>query len=361
MPPQVPRRCSKTNTESMADIDVSLDEIIRRKKFSKNRPKPSPVRAVRTLKNGNYDPKRQFPSRVQGDARLKIISKQRSQMHDARDRLNMIAKKTDARQRLLKIKATRWVQQRPKGTTLPPLRTQMATTPPRSLSLGNLTRTIRPEEYTESVIVQEDPSRIVSNSGRITVLADRRNKTPSDAYYNSEAFPPVEKLISKPIKNAFTVHTNAVSNPPSIRSRLSENVSTIQGYRVVIGNLHDNVSQDDIVELFGEIGPLRHASLIRQGVAEVIFNEWAHALKACETYHNRQLDGKPMCVKLTSATTIQTNPSIEGIGMSRVENSKPRRKVSPDVDIIRQALFHKGVPSAMSSHQPLFSVTMTKK
>lgn len=53
-------------------------------------------------------------------------------------------------------------------------------------------------------------------------------------------------------------------------------------------------------ELFGDVGPLVRASLLRPGVAEVIYVQRSHALKAVEAYHNRQLDGLPMHCSLAS-------------------------------------------------------------
>lgn len=44
-----------------------------------------------------------------GDARLKIIQKNRSKLTDARDKLAQMAKKTDARAKLLKLRQMRTV------------------------------------------------------------------------------------------------------------------------------------------------------------------------------------------------------------------------------------------------------------
>ena len=64
---------------------------------------------------------------------------------------------------------------------------------------------------------------------------------------------------------------------------------------MVVSNLQTSVSQDDITELFGDIGPLKRAKLLDGGgSAEVVFVNRADAVKAVEIYHNRQLDGKAM-------------------------------------------------------------------
>lgn len=85
------------------------------------------------------------------------------------------------------------------------------------------------------------------------------------------------------------------SNPYAAGAREPMNkISSSQGYRIVVSNLHGSVSQSDIKELFEDVGPLLDARLVRTGVAEVIFEKLADAQTAVDTYHNRQLDGQPM-------------------------------------------------------------------
>lgn len=66
------------------------------------------------------------------------------------------------------------------------------------------------------------------------------------------------------------------------------------GYRIVVSNLQANVTQEDIKELFEDVGELLISRLVRPGTAEVIYKTLKDATKAVETYHNRQLDGHPM-------------------------------------------------------------------
>ena len=44
--------------------------------------------------------------------------------------------------------------------------------------------------------------------------------------------------------------------------------------------------------MFGDIGPLKNARLVKPGVADVIFVNMEDALAAVKTYHMRLLDGK---------------------------------------------------------------------
>ena len=75
-------------------------------------------------------------------------------------------------------------------------------------------------------------------------------------------------------------------------------VSPLQGAKVVVSNLQSTVSQEDILELFGDFGALKRAKVSTPGTAEVTFVNRSDALKAVEIYHNRQLDGKAMRCQL---------------------------------------------------------------
>ncbi len=77
--------------------------------------------------------------------------------------------------------------------------------------------------------------------------------------------------------------------------------SPLAGTKVVVSNLQDSVTQEDIVELFGDIGALKRAKLVEPGLAEVVFVKQSDASKAVEIYHNRQLDGKPMKCRAVGA------------------------------------------------------------
>ncbi|EAT39237.1 AAEL008938-PB [Aedes aegypti] len=86
----------------------------------------------------------------------------------------------------------------------------------------------------------------------------------------------------------------------------------ITGYRIVVSNLHGSVTQNDIKELFEDIGDLLESRLVRPGVAEVIYRTLKDAEEAVDTYHNRQLDGQPMKCLLVKprASNKPTAPAI---------------------------------------------------
>ncbi|XP_040566821.1 uncharacterized protein [Lepeophtheirus salmonis] len=84
-----------------------------------------------------------------------------------------------------------------------------------------------------------------------------------------------------------------------VNDNMSNNyVSPLQGAKVIVSNLHNAVTQEDIVELFGDVGPLKRVKVSSPGAAEVVFVNKEDAMKAVETYHNRQLDGKAMKCQL---------------------------------------------------------------
>lgn len=104
-------------------------------------------------------------------------------------------------------------------------------------------------------------------------------------------------------------------------------VSPLQGYRTLVSNLHVDVTLDDIMELFGDIGPLKNAHLVKPGMANVIFVNVNDAITAHQTYHMRELDGQPMSVELKFPL-----PSTVSL-----QQSKPT--IDLDVDVMQRALF----------------------
>ena len=55
---------------------------------------------------------------------------------------------------------------------------------------------------------------------------------------------------------------------------------------------------DYLQELFGVIGPLKRANLLAKGHAEVAYIHKDHAVAALKKYHNRELDGKIILLKI---------------------------------------------------------------
>jgi len=138
-------------------------------------------------------------------------------------------------------------------------------------------------------------------------------------------------------------------------------ISPLQGTKIVIQNLQTSVTQEDILELFGDIGALRRAKLVNPGHAEVTFVNKGDAVKAVEIYHNRQLDGKPMKCQLVGSN----NPVASGGATMKLPASLVSKKREgagtappPDIESIHRALFFN---KKHAGKKPLFTITMPKK
>ena len=134
-------------------------------------------------------------------------------------------------------------------------------------------------------------------------------------------------------------------------------VSPLQGTKIVIQNLQSSVTQEDILELFGDIGALRRAKLVTPGHAEVTFVNKSDAARAVEIYHNRQLDGKPMkCQMVGAGNTVAPGGATMKLP-KELQGNKDRKGPVPDMDSIHRALFNK---KTMSGKKQTFTITMPR-
>ncbi|KAJ3699413.1 hypothetical protein LUZ61_003118 [Rhynchospora tenuis] len=102
-------------------------------------------------------------------------------------------------------------------------------------------------------------------------------------------------------------------------------ISSIEtGTKLYISNLDYGVSNDDVKELFSELGDLKRYSVHydrsgrSKGTAEVVYARRADALAAVKRYNNVQLDGKPMKIEIVgtnvSAPSAPALPKTAGFG-----------------------------------------------
>ncbi|KAK1271459.1 hypothetical protein QJS04_geneDACA022349 [Acorus gramineus] len=103
------------------------------------------------------------------------------------------------------------------------------------------------------------------------------------------------------------------------------------GTKLYISNLDYGVSNEDIKELFSEVGDLKRYSIHydrsgrSKGTAEVVFSREGDALAAVKRYNNVQLDGKPMKIEIVGRNIVTpappvrpfANPMFSGNGIPR--------------------------------------------
>ncbi|XP_015617723.1 THO complex subunit 4A isoform X1 [Oryza sativa Japonica Group] len=90
------------------------------------------------------------------------------------------------------------------------------------------------------------------------------------------------------------------------------------GTKLHISNLDYAVSNEDIKELFSEVGDVKRYSINydksgrSKGTAEVVFSRKSDALAAVKRYNNVQLDGKPMKLELIGINIEPPPPAMFG-------------------------------------------------
>ena len=102
------------------------------------------------------------------------------------------------------------------------------------------------------------------------------------------------------------------------------------GTKLYVSNLDYGVSNDDIKELFSEVGDLKRYAIHydwtgrSKGTAEVVFSRKADAMAAVKRYNNVQLDGKPMKIEIVG-TNIATPaaPTVANVAFGS-SNGAPR-------------------------------------
>ncbi|KAG8074464.1 hypothetical protein GUJ93_ZPchr0006g43807 [Zizania palustris] len=111
-------------------------------------------------------------------------------------------------------------------------------------------------------------------------------------------------------------------------------VSAIEtGTKLYISNLDFGVSNEDIKELFSELGDLKRSAIYydrsgrSKGTAEVVYARRGDAIAAVKKYNNVQLDGKPMKIEIlgtNTPTAAAAIPANNGAHVRNAAKSAPR-------------------------------------
>ncbi|KAJ7540219.1 hypothetical protein O6H91_10G005800 [Diphasiastrum complanatum] len=90
------------------------------------------------------------------------------------------------------------------------------------------------------------------------------------------------------------------------------------GTRLYVSNLDYGISNEDIKELFSEVGELKRCSINydrigrSKGTAEVVYTKKADAIAAIKRYNNVQLDGKPMKIEVIGGSLSENRSARSG-------------------------------------------------
>lgn len=188
-------------------------------------------------------------------------------------------------------------------------------------------------------------------------LYDTGRRGRSSQYHYDDPRRELEREESYSRRLQQTQIAEPASQTRTMADRYESHVSPLEGAKVVVTNLQNSVTKDDIVELFGDVGALKRAKVASPGSAEVVFVNRSDAQKAVEIYHNRQLDGKAMKCQMVGTggmeAPVSSNSSYRlpsgggsrgrdrhGSGDGRIPEAQP-----VEINSIHRALF----PSERSS------------
>lgn len=105
----------------------------------------------------------------------------------------------------------------------------------------------------------------------------------------------------------FLNHTkNNVSTQQPVSVSSNSQLSK-EGYKLLVSNLHPKVSEDDVLELFSDIGPIKRARFVDKGLAEVVYVRIEHAKEAIQKYDLKELDGRQMVIGFADKSLLSSS------------------------------------------------------
>ncbi|CAK8672829.1 unnamed protein product [Clavelina lepadiformis] len=168
--------------------------------------------------------------------------------------------------------------------------------------------------------------------------------------YLKKSVPPTHTRRRSPLPSE-----ESMSATKPQESEAMEYSSPLEGHKIIVSNLHPVVIEDDILELFSVLGPVRRARLVEPGKAEVVYVRRTDAIRAYQKYNCRDLDGQPMQMKL-AFKDISEQKSLQYRWMTEVRhNQNLTEAIDIDPNILQRALF-KGGSTGTSAHPVVFTV-----
>lgn len=178
------------------------------------------------------------------------------------------------------------------------------------------------------------------------VPSSLRRYVPNDSSHLSYSMRSRLERNPEPVQSmgifANSGHSPTKTPQPSSGHSQSSSNSSSKGFRVIVTNLHSEVSVWDIKELFADIGGLVSAEIIRPGVAEVVYKTLKDAEDAVEVYHHRQLDGMPMkCLLINPTSPSASSQRAPTSGRLQQQSSSNSRSnpMELDLDTLHHVLF----------------------
>ncbi|CAF1128784.1 unnamed protein product [Rotaria sp. Silwood1] len=254
---------------------------------------------------------------------------------------------------------------------------------------------------TTSASSSRSPIRMSSHRRHASTTIDDEDRISHQTIHDDLYEPSVKRTTSSTRKTTTTtdkeqqglstvVPTGSVKRTSTgvpINSRITSNTSTSKPISttqsisipgtILVTNLQPSVTEEDVIELFSEIGRINEITTLSQGCVQIVYAKREHAEQAVAKYHNRLLDGQFMYVSLqqSSSYSATQNPKItnntqqptkengtsinsssttdQPLKLNATNNSS--NKIVIDPAFIRQALFH---PSNNSSNPVQFQVKL---
>nr|CAB3266582.1 serine/arginine repetitive matrix protein 1 [Phallusia mammillata] len=158
-------------------------------------------------------------------------------------------------------------------------------------------------------------------------------------------------------KENDTTQKPAQKETPQIETEVPGDISSpFEGTKIIVSNLHPVVVEEDILELFSVLGPVRRARLIGSGKAEIVFIRRDDAIRAYQKYNNRDLDGQPMRMKLLLQERVP-QPAMKYTWQSEIKSNpkKGSEIIEIEANTLQRALF-KGGSTGSSTRPVVFTV-----